>query len=200
MYLIGIDIGITNLGLVGFYVNQDYTLCNIDLCDIIDIKELTINCSDPDCELEHDMCVCDYMSHLYKLYDNKFKIADKIIIERQPIGGILSVQELLLREYRNKVVLVSPNSMHKHFMINHFNYETRKKCTVKIASPHLDKFNIFGKDPDRSNHMADAFCILKFYLYKQNKKYKDKKEKEEFLKIHKKTYDTLNSFRYTGND
>jgi hypothetical protein len=37
------------------------------------------------------------------------------LIEKQPPAGLVAVEQLLMMSYRDKAVLVYPNSMHAHF-------------------------------------------------------------------------------------
>lgn len=159
MKLISIDIGIINLGFIcGTLIDKNLI---ITYCELIDLTELIIEC-DKKCGLLHENSICDYMMHFFKKYSTKFEECDKIIVERQPLKGITSIQELLLREYRNKCVLISPSTMHKYFDINIYNYERRKKAVEKIATPYLSGFKHFCFQ-ERKHDMADAFCILFYY-------------------------------------
>jgi hypothetical protein len=62
----------------------------------------------PIVELYHDKIICDYMTHLFKKFKSVFDSVDQILIERQPPTGLVAVEELIMREYRNKSKLISP--------------------------------------------------------------------------------------------
>lgn len=63
--------------------------------------------------------------------------------------------------------------MHKHFNIGILDYEQRKVAVEKIFESYVNDSNIVKeyKKFDRQHDIADAFCIAKFWLYSQRKKY-----------------------------
>ena len=196
MYYISIDVGIINLGLIGATINDDYTLDSIELCDVIDIRELIEECDENKCNLHHDKCNTDYMNHFFVKFKKYFDKADKILVERQPPGGLICIQDLIMNHCREKVSLISPNAMHKHFDIGHHAYKTRKVYTVKFSMHLLKEFKIFLKDPERSEHMADALCLLRYYLYEKEKEYREQKIKEKWEKTNSTFLKNMESYRY----
>ena len=197
MYILSIDVGIINLGLVGAHVNENFTLNKIDICKLIDIRNLL--CNDPKCELYHDSCIADYMSHLFKIYKKQFESADVILIERQPPTGLVAVQELIVYSFRNKTKMISPNSMHCYFNIGNLDYDNRKKFTVKFASDYLNGHKDFVFN-QRKHDLADSVCILVYYLYNKSKEYQEKKRREEWVKDNYKFTKDIMSFRYIQDD
>lgn len=193
--MIGVDIGIYHMGVIGCEINRDYSLNNIDFCELVDIKNY--RCEN-DCKLFHDECIADYMSHFFKKYKYILDKADNIIIERQPPMGLIAVQELLVYKYRNKSILVSPNSMHCHYSMNNLNYEERKIRVIKITENKLKKFELFNKLV-RKHDLADALCILQYYLFKKNLEFRKEQEKQEYLKNYSTIIKKLESFKYIGS-
>ena len=156
--------------LLGILLAEDYLerqevikFEEIFLCELIDITELSNSCSETECKLHHDKIFCDYLAHLFKKYRIEFDQADLILIERQPPQGHVAVQELVMREYRDKSKLVSPRSMLAFFGILQFKYEERKVHTEKIATEYLSGFKNFVFNT-RRHDMADCFCIAYYYL------------------------------------
>ena len=153
------DVGLFNMGIVVAQINKG-NIENILDCKQINIKELIQYC-DHNCNLEHNNCIADYMSHLFRDY-KYFENADVILIERQPPQGFISIQEITNFKYRKKVVMISPNQMHNYFRISGLTYERRKEFTVEYARRWLTGFQDFTNE--RNHDIADAFCILSYYL------------------------------------
>ena len=158
MYIISIDIGLNNLGIVGGYLN------NINLCKKVDIKALCQYCAIKNCGLYHNLCMSDYVSHFIQGYQKYLNMADIILIERQPPCGFISIQELFVFQYRDKVKMISPNSVHKYFDITHYNYNRRKEFVTLYAENALKMFPDF-KDSERKHDVSDAYCMIIFYLH-----------------------------------
>ena len=150
MKLLGIDVGYRNLAMV----LVDYTEGKIEreFSERIDITEY--RCTHQ-CDLGHTSHVVDYIDHVFQNYKNVFDLADKVVIERQPPGGLVAVEALVYSKFRNKAVLVSPNSMHLFFQINHLDYDNRKLEVVKLADV---------KGRGRLHDIADAYLLTKFYI------------------------------------
>ena len=176
MYIISIDIGFEHFAIIGANVSgildqseqpeQSLALPDkledITLCKLINIKNLMLECSDTDCKLKHTLCISDYMAHLFKTYHDFFEKADTILIERQPPQGFVAVQELILFKYREKALLVSPNSMHKHFSMSKVQ-KLRKMFTEKFSKERLQSFPDYINN-ERKHDMGDAYCLLVYYL------------------------------------
>jgi len=191
MKILAIDIGLIHLALVCATLPDDYLTRKDDIlkdeitfCDLIDITQLVSKCKDDDCELYHDKIICDYTMHLFKQYRTLFESVDKIIIERQPPFGFVSVQELIMREYRSKSELVSPNAMLKFFDLLHYTYDERKVYTEKIAMDYLGSNKIFIFN-ERRHDMADGVCLLIYYISNKRSIYRENMREEEFRTINK---------------
>jgi hypothetical protein len=203
MQILAIDVGLLHLALLKVCLAEDYLTRDeiifekeITLCDLIDITELVSCCRDPDCELYHDKIICDYMTHLFKKFRSEFDSVELILIERQPPTGLVAVEQLIMREYRNKSKLVSPTAMLNFFGILHFEYLERKVHTEKIALEYLGSIKVFVFN-ERRHDMADAFCILYYYLSIKRKKHKEHLKNLEFKETNKTFITNLQQFRYS---
>lgn len=206
MKILSIDVGLLHLALVKICLSDDHLIRDevikedeIVLCELVDITELVSNCNDPKCELHHDKIICDYMMHLFKKYVSDFDSADLILVERQPPTGLVAVEQLIIREYRNKSKLISPTAMLNFFGILHFEYIERKIHTEKIAMEYLGGIKVFVFN-ERRHDMADAFCILYYHLSIKRKEYKEELKKEELRKINKTFATNLQQFKYIPNN
>lgn len=197
MYIISIDIGLNNLGIVGGYLN------NINLCKKVDIKALCQYCAIKNCGLYHNLCMSDYVSHFIKDYQKYLNMADIILIERQPPCGFISIQELIVFQYRDKVKMISPNSVHKYFDITHYNYERRKEFVTQYAENALKMFPDF-KDSKRKHDVSDAYCMIIFWLHTAHRPYgtadTENRTKATTQRIQEKTKLDLERFNYIPKD
>ncbi len=201
MKYIGVDIGIIHFSMVGAEVNdlERKTVIEYDeiyFCELINITELIDECP-VGCKLHHEKTICDYMMHLFQKYRQIFDEADEILIERQPLQGLVSVQDLILREYRDKSKLVSPNSMHKYFGIGDYNYDHRKILVEKRANDYLSGFKQFCFN-ERKHDMADAFCIMYYYLTVIKEEVQEKAREKRFRETHKVFLKKLEDYRYVN--
>jgi hypothetical protein len=101
--------------------------------------------------------------HFIQEYRDHLDEADKILVERQPPGGFGAIETLIVATFREKVEVISPNSMHKHFRIGHLDYEHRKKKTEEIAGPHLEHLESYTRLL-RKHDVADAMCMVLYRM------------------------------------
>lgn len=194
MKYVSIDIGIQHMGVVYAEIKNDYTIDFIISCELVDIEQLCKLCTDTDCLLHHSNYISDYMTHFFK----KFPIletADTILVEQQPPMGWIVIQEIIRFQYREKVISVSPSSVHFHFSINRLNYEQRKKATQDIANKYLIKFDDY-KNKERKHDMSDGLCQLVFYLSKKNADWINQKKVNLFKNQNKHYIESLKIFEY----
>jgi hypothetical protein len=177
--IISIDIGLLNLAFVYATYSEDYSLVEVSDIKKIDLTQYA-NCSVLKCDLNHSKCISNYMKHLFKEY-KIFKESNVILVERQPLNGFVSIEQIIQYEYSDKTILISPNSMHAHFEIGHLDYDHRKEMTVKLASSYLDKFEEYNIL--RKHDIADAMCILLYYLNINHAKFVAEQQLIEHNKI-----------------
>lgn len=183
--ILSIDIGINNLALTVAIVNQDYTLHEILWVNRIDITTFPHRhgVTKETCKLHHDKTIFDWIEHVIVYYQEFFDQCDKILIERQPPQGLVSIEQLLFGMFRHKTVLVHPCSMHKFFKIGHLDYEQRKNAVEQICIKYIQdeevKHQIYSFD--RKHDIADSICLLIYWLDTQNKKYINITNKERIM-------------------
>jgi hypothetical protein len=175
-YVLSIDIGILHLGLTFSSINENFTLREIIWFDLINITNFA--CDRKKCLLYHDKTMTDYLEHVFFEHGELFGAASWILIERQPPVGLVAVEQLIFSKYRNKAILVSPNSMHCHFGWNVLNldYETRKIYSSKVAADQLKNENrayllTNFLSLKRNHDVADSICQMLFWLYVKNKEW-----------------------------
>jgi hypothetical protein len=185
MKVLSIDIGITNLGycyselefpeLTGskyknLKLNEIYNeecLINyikVKFCNRVNITKMKHSfvkyCN---CQLQHERCIPDYIDHFVQEHQDLFEECDILLLERQPPVGITNVQDLLFTKFRKKVLLVSPNSVHKYFGLPG-DYNSRKIISESIALAFLSDFEKFTLN-DRKHDISDAM-LMTIYFYK----------------------------------
>lgn len=162
MKIIGIDIGYYNIGLV-------LAECTGPNVDILYVQKVDLT----DFKTRDAPELSDMVNTFVTAYSNIFNQSDQILIERQPPGGISSVEVLLHYIFRDKAILISPVSMHKHFGIGHLDYEQRKERTEVIASKYI-KDSTYYERLERKHDIADALCMILFQNYKNGTQFKKK--------------------------
>ena len=171
--LVGIDVGYSNLGLVSVKVDSEF---NIEPTFVKRVNLANVRCHCKD--VPHTNEVGDLVAHFIHVYRYLFDEADVILMERQPPGGLTNIEAVLFYVFRSKIVLISPNSLQKHFGINFYEYERRKVEIEKLATPYLNTFQNFTSQV-RKHDMADALCLILFYIADDKKKFLLKKNKKE---------------------
>ena len=154
--LLGIDVGIIHLALVSASTTVDDSDVQVSAVRLIDVTKITCH---PGCTLRHSNNIVDRMAHLFEAYVEVFDEADEILVERQPLGGLVHVEALLYSRFRHKARMVSPNAMHHHFGLPRGEYEARKAATVRVAAPYLLAFRDELALMPRLHDVADAVCL-----------------------------------------
>ena len=192
--ILGIDVGINNLGMSLITSDLEFNFISIVGLDLINIREWKCGnglllpserITRQECPLYHKNCVSDWLEHIFTFYNICFLKSDFILIERQPMTGLVCVEQLIFSKFRTKAFLIHPRSMHKYFEIGHQNYEQRKISTVNILKENiniqyvLDTLNSFKRKHD----MADSFCIVLFWLSTKRKELNIEKIRQQLEKF-----------------
>lgn len=175
LYVMSIDIGIHHLGMSMSLVDKEYKLKNIIWIDLINITEY-VHVNGPSkesCELYHTKTFCDWMNHHFQENRRFYEMADFILVERQPPMGFVVIEQLIFSKWREKTILISPNSMHKYFGIGGYDYEKRKELTDKIARNNITNETLLEKLGlyPRTHDIADSICIMLFWIHGKHEKY-----------------------------
>ena len=193
MIITGIDIGLFNLGLVLVDLCDDtFTINKVIACERVNIKSLVTNCGCK--EFQHRLCIADYTKHLFRDYSNYFKDSKYILVERQPPAGFLSIQDLITFEYGEKVHLIQPQSVHKFLSFGTIGYEQRKEMSERYVEKYLGSIQTYTREK-RRHDMADAMCLILFYV----EHLKNKKFEEERREFELENYTSFEQFRYIPN-
>lgn len=194
--ILSIDIGISNLGYVwgnmhfnsdeyttdfnyykkmSYLLHKDIFVNNIEIldCNRVNITHIKHNkvkfC---DCNLRHESCIPDYLDHFIQEYNDMFEHADIILLERQPPQGIMNVQDLLFTRFREKVILISPNSIHKYFNMSK-DYDTRKQESENISTLFLNTFRTFNNNI-RKHDISDSLLMVIWYYHNRFEQFSKK--------------------------
>lgn len=207
--VLSIDIGILNLGLSVGLVDKEHNIVEIAWVDNIDITNYTHEreLGECECHLYHTKSIADWMEHIFEEHKMLFESATYILIERQPITGLTSVEQLIYYRWRSKCILVHPRSMHKHFHIGHYEYEQRKERTMQIADKNyywhpraVERYETF----ERQHDISDSICLMGFWVHRQHEAYLDvqRLERSRNTTICKTltTEEWFNRFKYKPNN
>ena len=189
--ILSIDIGIINLGYV-FAQGLNVIECNrIDITKVKHNKVSYCNCN-----LHHEFCIPDYLDHFIQEHANIFETSDIILIERQPPVGITNVQDLIFTKFRNKVKLVSPNTIHKFFKMTKCDYDIRKIESLQIAHEYLEQFTSFQNN-ERKHDISDAMLLIIHYFKTNSNTIKNEIQFLPFDNFD--NFDNFERFRYIKN-
>ena len=212
MFYIGIDIGYTNLAIVLVETDEHLKIIDVPTIRRINIAHCTHDrvplC---DCTLHHSNHVVDKISHVFQEYSDIFEKADVIVVERQPPCGMTHIESLLLFKFREKTVLVSPNSVHKYFQMSS-DYDERKKQVVSMGRKFtIEAGNHRGETIDpcrliryrhRLHDIFDALLIVRYHLIRESQRLVKERIEEERrrrrLENKCKPLQDLERFRYVG--
>jgi hypothetical protein len=183
------------------YLNRDYSFSHIKWIKLIDLTKFThFNVSHDECNLHHTATMSDWVDHFLQEYGNDIMEASTILIERQPPGPCVAIEQLFFSKYRDKTILISPRSIHCYFGISSLDYDKRKEFTVKMSLSYLSqelKDELFTFE--RSHDVADSICMMLYWRQKMEKEYyrqERKKILQTVLDNGVNIFDHLNSFRY----
>jgi|TARA_B110000503_G_scaffold97642_1_gene146496 hypothetical protein len=152
MKILAIDIGYHNMGLVLAEAGNGPKI------DVEYAKKVSLG----EYKYIHSNDFVDLIPLFVEDHRYLFDAADKILIERQPPMGFTNIEILLHYMFKEKVILVSPVSMHVHFGMRHLDYDQRKERTISIAEKYFD-----GEIPyERKHDIADALCMIVYYNFR----------------------------------
>lgn len=165
-HYLSFDVGWSNLAFVYCTVDETtHTIETILQADRVNLKEIPHQrVLRSVCTLMHSADAHDLMQHFFQEYGTQWPIIDVVLIERQPQGGLVHIEQILYGQWRSKAQLVAPRSMHKHFQINHLDYDQRKQKTTALAQPYLQTLPQWNIRADRLHDMADAMCLILYHL------------------------------------
>lgn len=206
--IMSIDIGLKNLGISVSLIDKNYDLQEIVWINLINITEFDCKTG---CNLYHEKTFADWVSHFFAQEMEFLEWADVILIERQPPTGLTAVEQLIFYEFREKAVLIAPNSVHKYFRIGSYDYEQRKVLSERIGRKYLQKGLLEQLYfYHRQHDITDSILFTLFWCHQQKEKLRQeemvkrqekmlKRQAEALIKIQGKKFtmkDYFNGFRY----
>lgn len=182
--ILAIDVGIKNMGFCCAHFDEQWNLVEILQIGRIDITIMTHrNINRRDCKIPHTNELSDRIDHFLQNYEELFDTMNLVLIERQPIMGLTSVEQLLYNHFKKTipVKIISPKSMHIWMKIDQLkDYDLRKQHTEKFAH-NLLKTNPIYMNNDRKHDIADALCIMYYYISQEKKKLNLKNKRKKTM-------------------
>lgn len=181
IHILGVDIGIHNLGISLTETDSEFNNPEVIWFDLINITEF--NCDRTKCPYFHEKTITDWMAHVFEHNRDFFEKSDYILIERQPLTGLTSIEQFIFAAWRRKSILISPSSVHKYFKYNNQTYEQKKISSEQIALRYLEKspdmkeiFYFFHRRHDISDSILfTMYWCEKQYTQLQKDKYNKKR-------------------------
>jgi len=175
MRLLGFDVGVVHLAFVVVNVSDDWfqydrpdpacvtveQVRRVDLCQPVHRRVPRAQC-----RLHHSREMTDRVAHFLQEYELDWDVEslDRVLIERQPLGGLVHVESLLFSHFRERAQKISPNRLHKWLGFHGLNYDQRKVAVVAHARPFLGHLRHYWY-LERQHDMADALLVCLFYLW-----------------------------------
>lgn len=128
MLIVGVDVGITHLGLAELDTGPDGSDRRVGALALVDIMLYGSDGGDAG-----PVELYDRLDAFARDHDRLFSRADVVAIERQPLVGLQCVQLFFLSRWRRKCVLVSPNTLHRRFLPTGLDYDERKAAMERVA-------------------------------------------------------------------
>jgi hypothetical protein len=192
-----IDVGLVNLGMVMVELRDDYTWNELLFADRIDLTDMPHHTVPrKECTLFHTNDAVDRVEHFIQEYKSYFDDSDHILIERQPLGGLVHVEQLLYRAFRNKTLLCSPNAVHKHFQMAKGDYDKRKQQSTRIAMPYLENHPVLKTCANRIHDISDSICLVLWWISGKQKEWKKEHRPVLDLKDDQSPDSFLEQFRF----
>ena len=157
--LLAVDVGIVHLALVSVDALQDA----VEVLDVRLVDLTTLPCL-PGCTLPHSRNIVDRVEHLFAAHGAVFAAADEVLIEAQPLMGLVHVEALIYSRFRGKARMVSPAAMHRHFGLPRGDYDGRKAAAEALAAPFLTGFRAELAAMARTHDVADAVCMALYVV------------------------------------
>jgi hypothetical protein len=199
MIIIGIDIGVKNMGISSMEWSDDFETYSLRVCEVVDISTFPHRGCEKECTLHHDNTYSDFIDHFFQYYYDELEIADLILLERQPPMGYVVVEQLIFHQYRKKSILVHPCSLHKYFQW-YGDYEMRKGQSIKTAVKHVADTSKILHSLERAHDVSDSICFILYYGLQKRDAIRQKKLSERVLGVkftdEYTVSDFLDSFTY----
>jgi len=173
-YILSIDVGIHHLAMILIETTLDYVHRDVVWFEMVNITHFQHldNPARKTCTIPHTRTVADWLSHLFYLNAELFDLCNHILIERQPPGGQIAIEQLLFFQYRSKAVLVHPRSVHAFFGWSNCNYDERKVKSVQVLQYALKQSKREWLVAEyqaitRKHDISDAYTQAVYYLHNQ---------------------------------
>ena len=153
MKVLAIDIGFHNMGLVLAECGNGPTI------EVEFMKKVSLE----DYKYIYSNDFVDLVPLFVDDHKDIFDKAERILIERQPPQGFTNIEILLNYMFKDKVLLISPLTIHSHFGMRHLNYEERKERMLVMMGKYIDLDTI---PYERKHDIADAYCMIMYYNFK----------------------------------
>ena len=196
--VLSIDVGLLHLGLSLFEISEAYEILDVVWVDMVDITQYTHRTvNESECLLFHTKTISDWIDHFIQ-ENEPFFSADVILIERQPHGAFVAIEQLLFSRFRRKeIYLISPRSVHAYLHMTSLDYDKRKEWSVLIATRVLpERFRDQLLIYPRSHDIADSVCQFLYWRNREATVYREKMRRKRWMSDSSTVFEKLESFRY----
>lgn len=156
MFIIGIDVGLTNLG---------FALLNTETKKIEIAERIALVAKKKDLK-NRDHIITRVWALLFHKYKDAFEKASYILVERQLKTLFIIIENTIASicfMLKKNCIVVSPSTVKKMFGTSCNNYEQNKKAAVATATHFYPE--IIMKLEGKIDDVCDAILMAVFYMY-----------------------------------
>lgn len=171
-YILSIDIGIHHCALILLETEKNFIIRDVVWFDLIDITQFQHLDNSNVCQLAHSRTIADWINHVLFLNQELFNLCEFVLLERQPPGGQIAVEQVFFFALRDKAKLIHPRSVHAFFGWSQESYEIRKQRSTDTLRFRLDRstrpwLKVEFQKFCRGHDIGDAYCQAVYFLHYQ---------------------------------
>ena len=197
MVILALDVGVIHLAIAVATCNADYSGAAIREVMLVNTMTLghTRVCRAA-CRLHHTGMAADRVAHVVQERQELFDVANTIVVERQPPGGLRDVEQVLVLMFRDKVNVMAPQTMHAFIGSSRNPYTVRKQLAIEYATRFVK--DLREQFPGKTDDVADAICIAVTYVERTREACAQKRQRVHSHVLAAERGLDLNAYRYTG--
>jgi Holliday junction resolvasome RuvABC endonuclease subunit len=170
MIAVGVDIGVLHLAVAVVRAGPHWEDATVQAVEVINTRTLEHNrVPRSACTLHHTGMAVDRVAHVTQERSALFAAAEVIIVERQPPGGLRDVEQVLVAMFRDKAVVMAPQTMHAFIGSSGLPYAERKEVAIAFAEGHVP--HLRTTFPSKTDDAADAVCLALTWVHKQHQQW-----------------------------
>jgi len=196
--VLGVDVGVVHLALATGHVDAQFrhlVIAHVEVINTMVHAHEAVPLAA--CTLHHTGMAADRVAHVVQERKALFQDAHTIVVERQPPGGLRDVEQVLVILFRDKTVVMAPQTMHAHIGSSGRPYALRKLMAIEFAAKWVP--DLLDRFPVKADDAADAVSLVATFVQKHADRLEAASALERAaVEARSKGLD-LDAFRYRGS-